>query len=320
MGRMLTKEQSDFYGKEILITGGTGSLGNAITRLLCERYEPKGIRIYSRDEYKQKIMKTEFEKYDIPIAYCLGDVRDLQRLKLASRGVDIIIHTAALKDIVKCENDPIEAIQTNINGSMNVIYACIDNNIKKCVLISTDKAVYPVNLYGMTKAVAERLFIDGNRYSPHGTVFSVCRYGNVIASRGSVIELFQKQKNEGIFKITDFGMTRFWITLQDVAQFVINSIVDDDRGNIYIPKMKSVKIVDIAKKINPDNKLIEIGTREDEKLHECLITSEESRHVKILKDKYIIDYSFDCPIPFTYTSKDCLMSDEELNEKIKKFL
>jgi FlaA1/EpsC-like NDP-sugar epimerase len=303
---------------EILITGGTGSLGNAVTELLCKKYKPKGIRILSRDELKQKQMKVKFSKYNTPIAYLLGDIRDMQRLKLATKNVDMVIHAAALKDISKCEDDPFEAGETNIQGSKNVILACIENDVKKCMLISTDKSVYPVNLYGATKMVAERYFIHSNIYSPHRTKFSACRYGNVAASRGSVIELFEKQKETGVLKITDKDMTRFWISLKKVAEFVIDCVSETKGKEIFVPRMKSFKIWDLARIIGEKCKYEEIGMREGEKLHECLITSEESIHAKILKDKYIIDFNYYNPVPFSYTSKDCLISEKELKEKLKE--
>lgn len=311
-----------FFNSEWLITGGTGSLGNAVTKLLCEKYQPKGIRIFSRDELKQKEMKVKFEKYDVPIAYLLGDIRDLERLKLATKGVDFVIHAAALKDIVKCEKDPLEAVKTNIEGTKNVILACIENQVNKCMLISTDKAVYPVNLYGSTKMVAERLFVHANTYTPHSTKFSVCRYGNVIGSRGSVIHLFKQQKEAtNILSVTSLNMTRFWITLDEVANFILNSLHESKGKDIFIPRMKSVKIMDVAVMLGGSFCGIqETGIRESEKIHECLITLEESTHARILKGKYIIDYDFFNPVPFSYSSDICLMNTDELKEKIKEFL
>jgi len=310
-----------FNNKEILITGGTGSLGNAIVELLCKEFNNiKGIRILSRDELKQKEMKLEFDKkYNIPISYLLGDIRDLERLKLAMARVDFVIHAAALKDIVKCENDPIEAIKTNIEGSKNVVLASIYNGIKKCILISTDKAVYPVNLYGASKMVAERLFIDANKYSKF-TQFSVCRYGNVVGSRGSVIQLFLKQKQEKKLRVTSFDMTRFWIKLDEVARFIVNCIYETKGKEIFIPKMQSCKIIDVARIIGDGCEIEEIGIRESEKIHECLITNEESNHCKILKDKYIVDYDYYTPLQFSYDSKNVIMDDNTLKEKIKEFL
>lgn len=319
MARIFSDLEMFLNNKEILITG-TGSLGKALTKLLCEKYHPKGIRVLSRDEALQKQFERQFNHYGTPIAYNIGDIRDMERLILITKNVDYVIHTAAMKDIVKCEKEPIECIKTNIKGSENVMMACIFNEVKKCMLIGTDKAVYPVNLYGATKLVAERLFIHGNTYSPHTSKFSVCRYGNVVGSRGSVIQLFQEQKKQGQLKITDTDMTRFWITLEEVAQFVIDSLCKTKGKEIFIPKMKSCKIIDVAKAIAPKCKYKEIGIRESEKLHECLITEEESVHAKILEDKYIIDWDYYNPIPFSYTSKDCLMSKKELKEKIKEFI
>jgi FlaA1/EpsC-like NDP-sugar epimerase len=307
--------------KEWLITGGTGSLGNEVTKLICENLNPKGIRIFSRDELKQKEMKVKFDKYDVPISYLLGDIRDLQRLQLATKEVDFVIHTAALKDIVKCENDPTEAIKTNIEGSENVILACIENDVQKCMLISTDKAVYPVNLYGSTKMTAERLFIGANIYTPHSTKFSVCRYGNVIGSRGSVIHLFKEQKNkDGYLKVTDFGMTRFWITINEVANFILQSLLETKGKEIFIPRMTSVKIKDVADLFSNGCEVEEIGIRESEKLHECLITNEESYHARIFNDKYIIDYNYYNPIPFTYSSNEFVMNKSELETRMEGYL
>jgi UDP-N-acetylglucosamine 4,6-dehydratase/5-epimerase len=316
------KTEKFFNNAEILITGGSGSLGNAITRLLCEKYQPKGIRIFSRGECKQKEMKVNFSHYKTPVSYLLGDIRDQERLNLALRGVDYVIHAAALKDIVKCACDPIEAIKTNITGTKNVILACIENNVRKCMLISTDKAVYPVNLYGETKGIAEKLFIHSNIYSPHGTKFSVCRYGNVIGSSGSVIHLFRDQKQkDNVLKVTSDKMTRFWIKIEDVAEFVLNNLAEMKGKEIFIPKMRSIKIIDLAKLFCDNNtKIEEIGIREKEKLHECLITNEESVHAKITDDKYIISDDYYNPIQFTYSSNDVLMNIDELKEKIKEFL
>jgi len=259
--------------KEILVTGGTGSLGKIIIKKLL-KLNPKGIRVYSRDEYKQWLMRKEFGTKKI--SYLIGDVRDEKRMQLAMQGVDIVINTAAMKQVPACEENPIEAIKTNVNGSINIIHAAIENKVKKVMHISTDKAVYPVNLYGMTKGCTEKLFIHGNTYSPHTTTFSCCRYGNVIGSRGSVVPLFRKQKETGILNITDKKMTRFWIKLDDVAEFIIHKIKIMKGQEIFIPEMPSAAITDIAKVIGPSCKIKEIGIRDGEKIHEHLITNEES--------------------------------------------
>ena len=267
---------------EILITGGTGSLGKTLTNLLLEKYHPRGIRIFSRDELKQWEMKNELNKIhpNAPVSFLVGDIRDRKRLELATKGVDIIIHTAALKQVPSCEDNPLEAINTNVIGAQNVLYAALENKVEKVMAISTDKAVMPINLYGATKLCAEKLFIQGNTYSgnriPH---FSVCRYGNVIGSRGSVIPLFQKQYAEtGKVTITDKNMTRFWITLVQASNFILQAIEDMEGGEIFIPKMSSAAVATIAHAICPDAEIEIVGIRPGEKLHETLITKEESVH------------------------------------------
>ena len=271
---------------EILITGGTGTLGKKITEILCSEYTPRGIRIYSRSEYNQWKMEGlewQWNKNHIPIDYILGDIRDKENLSRAMNRVDLVFHCAAMKQVPACEENPKEAIEININGSMNVINACIDNNVKKCMNISTDKSVYSINLYGKTKAVAESLFIYGNTYSGlSGTAFNCCRYGNVLGSRGSIIPLFEEQAKSGVITITDKKMARFWITIDKVARFVIDRMTDwnSGYGKIFIPKMPSMKIIDMAKIIAPNVKIKEIGIRKNEKIHEALITFEESAYMK----------------------------------------
>jgi len=282
-------------GSEILITGGTGSLGTQLTKILCSEYKPKGIRIYSRDELKQWEMKnriTSWNKNNIPIDFILGDIRDKSNLNRALNRVNIVIHCAAMKQVPACEDNPFEAIATNIMGAKNLIDCCIDNKVKICMNVSTDKGVYPVNIYGKTKAVAESLFIYGNTYSgDFGTSFNCCRYGNVLGSRGSIIPLFTEQAKTGTVTITDKKMTRFWINLDEVAYFILNRIDDwkcGYKGNILIPKMPSMKIMDIAKAIAPEAEIKEIGVRKGEKIHECLITFEESKYMDEKDDFYIL--------------------------------
>jgi len=268
--------------KEVLITGGTGSLGKALTKQLLNEYHPKGIRIFSRDELKQWEMKSALaqEYKTLPVSFLVGDIRDRKRVELATKGVHIIIHAAALKQVPSCEDNPLEAINTNIIGAQNVLYAALENKVEKVMAINTDKAVMPINLYGATKLCAEKLFIQGNTYSgnriPH---FSVCRYGNVIGSRGSVIPLFQKQYAEtGKVTITDKNMTRFWITLVQASNFILQAIEDMEGGEIFIPKMSSAAVATIAHAICPDAEIEIVGIRPGEKLHETLITKEESVH------------------------------------------
>jgi len=284
--------------KEILITGGTGSLGKALVNRLIEIVEndteaiPKGIRIYSRDELKQWEMKKDLENRGylekIPIAFLVGDVRDRKRLELATKGVDILVHCAALKQVPACEDNPLEAIQTNVIGAQNVLYAALENKIQKVMAISTDKAVYPINLYGATKLCAEKLFVQGNTYSGNRyPKFSCCRYGNVLGSRGSVIPLFKKQYSENKFvTITNPNMTRFWITLPQVTYFILQSIGEMKGGEIFVPKMPSASILTILEAVIPDideNRIKYCGIRPGEKLHEILITMEES--IRIIEGK-----------------------------------
>lgn len=253
--------------KKILISGGTGSLGNALVEKICTEYKPSKLIIFSRDEYKQKLMA---EKYDYEcLRFLLGDVRSVTRLKQVCQDIDILIHAAALKQIPKLEYNPTEAIKTNIDGTVNVVEACIANGVERAILISTDKAVNPINLYGATKLCAEKVFLAANLFNK--TKFSVVRYGNVLNSRGSVIEHFLKLKKIGVkvFPITDVEMTRFWLTLEEAAELVINSLSNGEL--LTIPKIPSMKITDIAKAIEPDCHFRVTGIRLGEKLHETLI-------------------------------------------------
>ena len=277
-----------FDNKVILLTGGTGSFGNKFTEIVLKKYNPKVIRIFSRGEKKQLDMMNRFN--DDRLRFFIGDVRDRDRLHRAMYDVDIVIHAAALKQVPACEYNPIEAIRTNIDGGANVIDAAIDNSVDRVMAISSDKAVHPVNLYGATKMTAEKLFIQGNSYSGKAkTKFSCVRYGNVIGSRGSVIPLFLKQKKEGVLTITDERMTRFWITLEQGVNFVIKSTEKMKGGEIFIPKIPSMKIVDLAETIEPNAKRKIIGIRPGEKIHETLLTHDEARHSKEFKDSFIIE-------------------------------
>ena len=299
----------DWTKKEILITGGTGSLGKTLTKLLLDRYErPKGIRIFSRDELKQWEMKQELAPIieNANISFLVGDVRDRKRLELACKGVHIIIHAAALKQVPSCEDNPLEAINTNIIGAQNILYAALENNVEKVMAISTDKAVFPINLYGATKLAAEKLFINGNVYSGgRYPKFSCMRYGNVIGSRGSVIPLFKKQFAEtGKVTVTDKSMTRFWITLDQVSNFILESIANMEGKEIFVPKMGSANIATILEAVVPGECEIEtIGIRPGEKLHEILITKGESARIKEYKDYYVITDKEILPAKiFEYTS------------------
>jgi UDP-N-acetylglucosamine 4,6-dehydratase (inverting) len=279
-----------FENKTILLTGGTGSFGNKFTEMILKN-NPRSLRIYSRGEYNQYIMDQKFK--DENIRFLIGDVRDRDRLYRAMNGVDIVVHAAALKQVPACEYNPIEAVRTNIDGAINIIDAAIDNSVEKVMAISTDKAVHPVNLYGATKMVAEKLFIQGNTYTgKRKTRFSCVRYGNVIGSRGSVIPLFKEQKKKGVLTITDERMTRFWLTLDQGVNFVLNSIERMQGGEIFIPKIPSMNMVDLAEAIAPEAKKEFVGIRPGEKLHEIMITEDEARHAKEFSDYFIIEPEF----------------------------
>ena len=277
------------WGKQvILITGGTGSFGRKFTRIMLEEYHPQKLIIFSRDELKQHEMRIS--GFDHPsLRYFIGDVRDEARLRRALKGVDIVVHAAALKQVPACEYNPIEAVMTNIMGAKNVIEAALDNGVKKVLAMSTDKATAPVNLYGATKLVSEKLFIQGNSYSGEdGTKFSCVRYGNVVGSRGSVVPLFKKQRESGRITITDERMTRFWITLEQGVRFVISCIESMHGGELFIPKIPSMNMMDLAKTLAPECEIDFIGIRPGEKLHESMISADEARQAVELEDRYII--------------------------------
>lgn len=273
--------------KTILITGGTGSFGRKFTESVLRHYRPKKLIIFSRDELKQHEMRQQFN--DPCLRYFIGDVRDKDRLHRAIHGVDIVVHAAALKQVPSCEYNPFEAVKTNIFGAQNVIDAAIDCGVKKVMAISTDKAVNPINLYGATKLCAEKMFVQSNSYSGMGgTRFSCCRYGNVVASRGSVVPIFLEQRKNGTITVTDPRMTRFWLTLEQGVEFVIRCIGLMHGGEIFVPKIPSVKIMDLAKVIAPDCEVQYIGIRPGEKLHEALVSDDEARHTLELDDMHII--------------------------------
>lgn len=278
--------------KTILLTGGTGSFGKKFVEIALKKYKPKVIRIYSRDELKQSEMKHLYG--DIrQLRFFIGDVRDKERLDRAMHGIDIVVHTAALKQVPFCEYNPFEAVKTNIIGAQNIIDVAIDNKVKKVIAISTDKAVNPINLYGATKLCAEKIFIQGNSYSGGGpTKFSCARYGNVIGSRGSVIPIFKEQKKRGVLTITDKRMTRFWITLEWGVEFVIKCVEIMKGGEVFVPKIPSMKIVDLANLIAPGCKIKDSGIRPGEKINEVLITEDEARHTKEFRDFFIIEPEF----------------------------
>lgn len=279
---------STFDGKTILITGGTGSFGKKFTEILLSEHDPKSVRIYSRGELLQMEMLNRFD--DPRLRFLIGDVRDRDRLYRAASGVNIIVHAAALKHVPACEYNPIEAVRTNIDGSVNVIDAAIDNSVENVMAISTDKAVHPVNLYGATKMVAEKLFTQGNTYTgKKKTRFSCIRYGNVVGSRGSVIPLFKEQRGNGMITITDDRMTRFWITLEQGVRFVMDCIARMKGGETFVPKIPSMKVIDLAKVIAPDAEKKVIGIRSGEKLHEILLTEDEARHTMEFDNYFVIE-------------------------------
>lgn len=274
--------------KVILITGGTGSFGKKFTEIMLREVHPRKLIIFSRDELKQHEMRMA--GFDHPsLRYFIGDVRDEQRLLRAMHGVDVVVHAAALKQVPTCEYNPIEAIETNIRGAENVVNAALDAGVKKVLALSTDKAVAPTNLYGATKLCAEKLFVQSNSYSGDtGARFSCVRYGNVLGSRGSVVPVFLEQRKKGILTITDDRMTRFWLTLEQGVRFVMKCVEIMHGGEVFIPKVPSMKIVDLAKTIAPECKWQAIGIRPGEKLHELLISEDEGRHSLEMSDMYII--------------------------------
>ncbi|OGZ62606.1 MAG: UDP-N-acetylglucosamine 4,6-dehydratase (inverting) [Candidatus Staskawiczbacteria bacterium RIFCSPHIGHO2_02_FULL_34_10] len=277
--------------KTILITGGTGSFGQKFTETVLKNHNPKAIRIFSRSEYLQWEMAQKFK--DERLRFFIGDIRDKERLSRAMNGVDIVVHAAALKQVPIAEFNPMEAIKTNINGTANVVDVAIDNGVEKAILISTDKAVNPVNLYGATKLCAEKLFIQANAYvGSRKTKFSCVRYGNVVGSRGSVVPVFLEQKKTGTLTVTDEKMTRFWITLEQGVALVINSIASMYGGEIFIPKIPSMKIMDLVKVISPEAQVKITGIRPGEKLHEILLTADEARHSLEFDSYFIIEPEF----------------------------
>ncbi|MFH0770600.1 MAG: UDP-N-acetylglucosamine 4,6-dehydratase (inverting) [Candidatus Peregrinibacteria bacterium] len=277
-----------FDGITVLVTGGTGSFGKKFVEIVLREHRPKRLIVFSRDELKQSDMRND--GFNAPcMRYFIGDVRDRDRLHRAMAGVDVVVHAAALKHVPACEYNPIEAVQTNIGGARNILDAALDAKVKTVLALSTDKAVNPVNLYGATKLVAEKIFIDGNSYSGMGgTKFACVRYGNVVGSRGSVIPLFLKQRPTGTVTLTDERMTRFWITLEQGVQFVIRCIAEMHGGEIFVPKIPSMRVTDLAEAIAPDCIKKTVGIRPGEKLHEVLLSEDEARHSVERERDYMI--------------------------------
>jgi UDP-N-acetylglucosamine 4,6-dehydratase len=290
----------------VLVTGGTGSFGQKFVETVLARYRPRKLIIFSRDELKQFEMRQRFpeSKFDC-IRYFIGDVRDRDRLHRAFDGVDIVIHAAALKQVPAAEYNPMEAVKTNVLGAANVIDAAIDRNVKKVIALSTDKAANPINLYGATKLTSDKLFIAGNNYSGmHGTQFSVVRYGNVVGSRGSVVPFFLRMRDQGMLPITDPRMTRFWITLEQGVQFVLDNLDRMRGGEIFVPKIPSMNIMDLARAIAPECRTETVGIRPGEKLHEIMIPEDDARRTVEYDDYFAILPAFEDFNPETYRRKN----------------
>lgn len=277
--------------KVVLITGGTGSFGKKFIEVMLKDYQPAKLIVFSRDELKQHEMRAD--GFDDPrLRYFIGDVRDRLRLRRAMQGVDIVVHAAALKQVPACEYNPMEAINTNIIGGRNVIDAALDEKVDRVMALSTDKAVNPINLYGATKLAAEKLFVQSNAYAGgKGTRFSCVRYGNVVGSRGSVVPVFMKQRESGRITVTDERMTRFWLSLEQGVRFTIRCIEQMQGGEVFVPKIPSMKLVDLATAIAPECEIEHIGIRPGEKLHEVLISEDEARHSIELDDMFVVEPS-----------------------------
>jgi UDP-N-acetylglucosamine 4,6-dehydratase len=278
----------DWKKQVVLVTGGTGSFGKAFIRILQDEYQPAKVIVFSRDELKQHEMRAAGYDQD-NLRYFIGDVRDQGRLKRAMDGVDVVVHAAALKQVPACEYNPMEAIKTNILGTANVVEAALEAGVHKVIALSTDKAVNPANLYGATKLAAEKLTVQSNAYSgERPTRFSCVRYGNVVGSRGSVVPVFLRQRQDGALTITDERMTRFWISLEQGARFVLRCIEQMQGGEVFVPKLPSTTVYDLARAIAPEAKLDVVGIRPGEKLHEALISEDEARTTLELDDMYVI--------------------------------
>ncbi|MGV8948034.1 MAG: UDP-N-acetylglucosamine 4,6-dehydratase (inverting) [Candidatus Paracaedibacter sp.] len=303
----------DLNNKTILITGGTGSFGNQFVQTIIDRYTPKKVIIFSRDELKQYEMAQRFPESQYPfMRYFIGDVRDYSRLEMALREVDIVVHAAALKHVTIAEYNPYECIHTNVIGAENIVRAALRNQVKQVIALSTDKAVSPINLYGASKLAAEKIFIAANNIrGADPTVFSVVRYGNVVGSRGSVVPFFKKLAQEGktSLPVTDLQMTRFWITLPQGVDFVLSSLAMMQGGEIFIPKIPSMKITDLAQAMAPGLETHVVGIRPGEKLHEWMLTSDESAQAVQISDRYIV-------LPYSHQIKGgYLVESTSLNER-----
>jgi UDP-N-acetylglucosamine 4,6-dehydratase len=320
--------------KVVLVTGGTGSFGQKFVQTVLENYQPERLIVFSRDELKQYQMRERFSEVDYPcMRYFIGDVRDKDRLYRAFDGVDVVVHAAALKQVPACEYNPIEAIRTNVLGAANVVDAAIDRNVEKVIALSTDKAASPVNLYGATKLCSDKLFTAANSYSgAHRTRFSVVRYGNVMGSRGSVIPFFLKMRGQGVLPITDPRMTRFWITLEQGVEFVLKSLERMKGGEVFVPKIPSMNIMDMARAIAPECETEIVGIRPGEKLHEVMVAEDDAKDTVEYPDHFAILPSFHqwttedhlrnggrpCPDGFRYSSDTNTewLSVEELQQML----
>ena len=278
----------DWKSASVLVTGGTGSFGRKFVEIMLPEYNPRKLIVYSRDECKQHHMRAG--GFDDPsMRYFIGDVRALDRLRRAVQGVDVLVHAAAMKHVPICEYNPVEAVATNINGSRNVIEAALDTGVRRVLALSTDKATAPLNIYGATKLVAEKLFVHANHYTREpATRFSCVRYGNVLGSRGSVVPLFSEQRANGHVTVTDPRMTRFWMTLEQGVRFVISCIERMAGGEVFIPKLASMKVVDLARAVAPEAEVRCIGIRPGEKLHEALLSDDEARMTLDAGDRYVM--------------------------------
>lgn len=321
---------SQLDGASVLITGGTGSLGKSLVHYLLTETKVRRIAVFSRDELKQHDLRIHF-KDDPRLRWFLGDIRDLDRLKRAFHGVDFVIHAAALKQVDTGEYNPMEFIKTNVLGSQNVIDASIDAGVKRVIALSTDKASSPINLYGATKLTADKLFVAANNYSyTYGTTFSVVRYGNVMGSRGSVIPFFKNLAEQGRpLPITDLRMTRFWISIKDAVKFVVDSLEMMKGGELYVPRIPSMKIIDLAHAISAESKLEEIGLRPGEKLHEEMISADDTRRTVILDNRFIVtpvvaEWGYSAPVGQSMLEGQAYRSDTNdmwiSTSDIKKFI
>ncbi len=319
-----------FKDRTVLITGGTGSIGRSLIRKLLKT-EARRIIIFSRDELKQYELRLKYDN-DPRFRWFLGDIRDIDRLKIAFHDVDYVIHAAALKQVDAGEYNPIEFIKTNIYGSQNIIEASINSGVQKVIALSTDKASSPINLYGATKLTADKLFISANNYSfSYGTRFSVVRYGNVMGSRGSVIPFFKKLAEQGTpIPITDKRMTRFWISIDSACDFILESFLLMQGGELYVPKIPSMKIIDLAMAVSPESEIIEIGIRPGEKLHEEMISSDDSRRTTVLKNRFVVnpviaDWGYKAPdgssmpenLPYRSDTNEIWLSKDDIMKFIR---